>query len=194
MNVILNGQTVFLNDNLQISGASIISYLLEKSRISKLAAIERNYHIFYELLAGCSEEEQKRYCLQHPAERFHYLSQSECVAIPGVSDGQKFEGIKLAFMVLKMTPETMDGVFRTLSAILWLGNVSFAEDTTREIVHISDMETIMIISHLIGVEQSKLATVLTSRKITVRNDVTVVPLKPVQVCGNFGVYSITCDL
>ncbi|KAI2509367.1 hypothetical protein MHU86_5000 [Fragilaria crotonensis] len=40
----------------KIQGASISNYLLEKTRICTQIDGERNYHVFYQLLAGCSEE------------------------------------------------------------------------------------------------------------------------------------------
>lgn len=39
-----------------------------------LASVFRNYHVFYYLLAGTSEEERKAFHLKKP-EEYHYLSQ-----------------------------------------------------------------------------------------------------------------------
>ena len=55
-------------------GAKINEYLLEKSRIVTHAPEERNYHVFYELLAGLSEEQKQKYGLMS-AEKYFYLNQ-----------------------------------------------------------------------------------------------------------------------
>jgi len=41
-------------------GAEVITFLLERVRLIIQSAGERKYHIFYELLAGASEEEERR--------------------------------------------------------------------------------------------------------------------------------------
>jgi myosin-5 len=41
----------------RITGATIRTYLLEKVRLVRQALGERNYHCFYEIMAGCSRDE-----------------------------------------------------------------------------------------------------------------------------------------
>lgn len=57
-----------------ITGARITEYLLEKSRIVTQAHEERNYHVFYELLAGLPEERKAKYGLTS-ADKYFYLNQ-----------------------------------------------------------------------------------------------------------------------
>ena len=47
-----------------LSGASIQTYLLEKVRLVNQMPGERNYHIFYEILQGFSDEEFDKYFIE----------------------------------------------------------------------------------------------------------------------------------
>ncbi|KTG39999.1 hypothetical protein cypCar_00014932, partial [Cyprinus carpio] len=57
-----------------VVGTSLSKYLLEKSRIVFQAKEERNYHVFYELLAGMNEWDKQDLYLQG-AETYFYLNQ-----------------------------------------------------------------------------------------------------------------------
>lgn len=65
---------IHFNDKGTIEGARIEQYLLEKSRIVNQAHDERNYHIFYCMLAGLSDEERQKLDVRD-ATHYYYLTQ-----------------------------------------------------------------------------------------------------------------------
>ena len=70
----------FFKSYYSYSGAKINEYLLEKSRIVTHAPEERNYHVFYELLAGLSEDQKQKYGLMS-AEKYFYLNQVKMMTL-----------------------------------------------------------------------------------------------------------------
>jgi len=64
---------IHFNHHGVIEGAKIEQYLLEKSRIVSQSADERNYHIFYCILAGLSHEEKGKLELGD-ASQYRYLT------------------------------------------------------------------------------------------------------------------------
>ena len=52
------------NDRGRIQGAKVLTFGLDKSRLSRLTFEERTYHIFYQFLAGATPEERDRYGLE----------------------------------------------------------------------------------------------------------------------------------
>uniref|UniRef100_A0A183CYB6 Myosin motor domain-containing protein n=1 Tax=Gongylonema pulchrum TaxID=637853 RepID=A0A183CYB6_9BILA len=60
-------------ENGMVSGANVEIYLLEKSRIISQAVDERNYHVFYYLLNGATEEERTKHFLLQPTD-YNYLN------------------------------------------------------------------------------------------------------------------------
>lgn len=65
---------IHFNANGAIEGARIEQYLLEKSRIVSHAIEERNYHIFYCLVAGLNPQEKAELELMTAAD-YYYLAQ-----------------------------------------------------------------------------------------------------------------------
>uniref|UniRef100_A0A2P2M2P9 Uncharacterized protein MANES_16G086100 n=1 Tax=Rhizophora mucronata TaxID=61149 RepID=A0A2P2M2P9_RHIMU len=109
--------------NGRISGAAIRTYLLERSRVVQITDPERNYHCFYQLCA--SGRDAERYKLDHPS-HFHYLNQSKIYDLDGVSNAEEYIKTRRAMDIVGITHEDQESIFRTLAAILHLGNIEFS--------------------------------------------------------------------
>ncbi|KAF3694929.1 Unconventional myosin-X Unconventional myosin-10 [Channa argus] len=113
------------SQNGNIQGGCIIDYLLEKNRVVRQNPGERNYHIFYALLAGAYKEHRDMYLLSEGPESYHYLSQSGCVHDSSLNDKQLFNSVMEALKVMEFTEEEIRDVFKLLSAVLQMGNIEF---------------------------------------------------------------------
>ena len=171
----------------QISGSVIQDYLLEQSRLSFQARDERNYHVFYQLVAAAMESpELKTQFMLEPAKTFHYINQSGCYTLDDVSDVTKFDELRLAMQVLNIPTEISDGIFSVLSAILWIGNLTF-EETDKETCKLTknDQKIVPKIATLLGIQESQTARVCTIRQISVKGNITSIGLKLKEVNNYF---------
>ena len=89
---------IFIHQDGIITGAKITEYLLEKSRIVTHAPEERNYHVFYEMLAGLTEDQRQKFGLMS-AEKYFYLNQGGSCIIDGKSDKDDYQNLLSAMQV-----------------------------------------------------------------------------------------------
>ncbi|XP_047939592.1 myosin-17-like [Salvia hispanica] len=109
----------------RISGAAVRTYLLERSRVCQISDPERNYHCFY-LLCAAPPEEREKYKLGSP-ESFHYLNQSKCYKLDGVSDAEEYLATRRAMDIVGISEDEQEAIFRIVAAILHLGNIEFSK-------------------------------------------------------------------
>lgn len=109
-----------------ITGASIRNYLLEKTRITTQVDGERNYHIFYQLLAGSSQEEVTEWGLEGGISHFSYLGNRPPPSQTTKGrDAAELQETKECLKHLGVSQQQRVTLFAMTAAVLHLGNVQF---------------------------------------------------------------------
>uniref|UniRef100_A0A8C9VPP8 Myosin IXB n=1 Tax=Scleropages formosus TaxID=113540 RepID=A0A8C9VPP8_SCLFO len=155
-----------------VRGAVVEKYLLEKSRLVSREKNERNYHVFYYLLVGASEDERKEFKLLQPEDYF-YLKQIE----DEEDLRHDFERLQQAMEMVGFLPATKKQIFSVLSAILYLGNVTYRRKSTgrEEGLDVGPPEVLTTLSDLLKVKEEELVEALTKRKTVTANDKLILP-------------------
>lgn len=159
-----------------VRGAVVEKYLLEKSRLVSQEKDERNYHVFYYLLLGVSEEERREFQLKQPEDYF-YLNQHNLKIEDGEDLKHDFERLKQAMEMVGFLPATKKQIFSILSAILYLGNITYRKRATGrdEGLEVGPPEALDTLSQLLKVKREILVEVLTKRKTVTSNDKLILP-------------------
>src|SRR5690554_5933025 len=157
-----------------IIGAKIRTYLLERSRLNYQPENERNYHIFYQLVAGAPPSEKKELDLQS-IEQFHYLNQGGVPTISGVDDAAEFEITQRALLTIGISVQVQWDIFRLLAALIHIGNIQI---TGRTDAMISDDDPSLITaSRVLGVPLTEFKKWLVKKQIVTRSEKIVSSLR-----------------
>uniref|UniRef100_A0A6Q2XM50 Myosin IXb n=1 Tax=Esox lucius TaxID=8010 RepID=A0A6Q2XM50_ESOLU len=155
-----------------VRGAVIEKYLLEKCRLVFRDKSERNYHVFYYLLVGASPEEQTEFRLLQP-EDYAYLQQENLHLEDAEDLRHEFKKLHQAMEMVGFLPPTRNQIFSVLSAILYLGNVTYSQSEDGQRLKAGPEEILSTLSHLLKVKQELLVQALTERKQKTANDTLV---------------------
>nr|CAB3494351.1 unnamed protein product [Digitaria exilis] len=153
----------------RICGAMIQTFLLEKSRVVQSAVGERSYHIFYQLCAGAPASLKEKLNLKK-VDEYKYLKQSCCYSIAGVDDAQMFRTVAEAMNIVHISKEDQENVFAMVSAVLWLGDVSFTVIDNENHVEIVVDEASKTVAELLGCSIEDLNLALSKRHMKVNNE------------------------
>jgi len=152
-----------------ISGASIVSYLLEKSRVIKQAENERSFHIFYQLTAGANEEQKKKWHVQKQ-NTYNTLKNSNCYTVNGVDDAKDFADLTKSMEIMSFTSEEIQSVYGVIAGILQLGNIAI-EGGVGETSAINNKDALNWTSEILGLDAGKLELGITRPRIKAGNDI-----------------------
>lgn len=162
-----------------VQGAVVQKYLLEKSRIVSQGTYERNYHVFYYLLSGATEQERETLHLL-PAEKYHYLN-AKNLTLENCDEKYEFSRLKQSMEMVGFSPEKQRRLFMVLSAVLLLGNIEFYPKKSTyhhdESVQVRNLDVVHLISELLKVKYETLLAALTSKRVKASGETLIMQYK-----------------
>uniref|UniRef100_A0A673L4A0 Unconventional myosin-VI n=1 Tax=Sinocyclocheilus rhinocerous TaxID=307959 RepID=A0A673L4A0_9TELE len=182
---------IHFNEKNAVVGGFVSHYLLEKSRICMQGAEERNYHIFYRLCAGASEDIRNMLHLNSP-DNFRYLNRG-CTRYFANKDSDKqimqnrkspehgkvgamkdpllddlgdFNRMVVAMKKIGLDDTEKLNLFRVVAGVLHLGNIDFEETGSTSggcILKNQTSQTLEYCAELLGLDEDDLRVSLTTR-------------------------------
>lgn len=182
---------IHFNEKNCVVGGFVSHYLLEKSRICVQGKDERNYHIFYRLCAGASEDIRQKFHLNSP-DSFRYLNRgctrffanketdkqilqnrkspehlkSGPLKDPLLDDHGDFNRMCTAMKKIGLNDTEKLDLFRVVAGVLHLGNIDFEEAGNTSggcILKNKSSEALRNCAELLGLDEEDLRVSLTTR-------------------------------
>uniref|UniRef100_A0AAR2IWD6 Unconventional myosin-VI n=1 Tax=Pygocentrus nattereri TaxID=42514 RepID=A0AAR2IWD6_PYGNA len=182
---------IHFNEKNAVVGGFVSHYLLEKSRICMQGTDERNYHIFYRLCAGASEDIRNMLHLNSP-DSFRYLNRgctryfsskesdkqimqnrkspehvkAGALKDPLLDDLGDFNRMCVAMKKIGLDDTEKLNLFRVVAGVLHLGNIDFEETGSTSggcVLKNQSSQTLQHCAELLGLDQEDLRVSLTTR-------------------------------
>lgn len=159
---------IMFDEKTNIIGAKIRTYLLERSRLVFQPLKERNYHIFYQLVAGASDQEREDLNILR-TEQFEYLNQGQAPVIDGVDDKAEFEATKKSLATVGVTADQQSEIFKILAGLLHLGNVKITASRNDSVLAATE-PSLEKASAILGVDATEFARWIVKKQLITRGE------------------------
>ena len=169
-------------------GAKVQTYLLEKVRVGFHASGERNYHIFYQLLRGMTEDQKKRYGFHDGethglelANHYHMTGQGGAPQLREFTDEDGLKYTLRAMTALGWTEDKVEDVLKLVAGLIHLGQINFdatESEGGQEVSVIQDETVLQNAATMLDVDTDKLKAALTERLMITRGEGITIQLSP----------------
>lgn len=150
-------------------GGTIRTYLLDHGRVSKLTTHgERNFHIFYQLVAGANAEECSAWQIDRNSD-YRYLTKDLSGQGANEEDRWNFVALKGHFVAMNFDAQEMLLIFELLAGILHMGQIEFiaTSDNTGDGCKVSEqsIDSLDTAATLLGFDPDTMEKAMTGRTV-----------------------------
>ncbi|KZP20345.1 glycosyltransferase family 2 protein [Athelia psychrophila] len=171
------------SDRGRLTGIKTLDYYLERNRVCGAPNGERNFHIFYYLVAGASPEERQHLHLGDKT-TYRYLGARGVVAARqnGVrdDDANRFDQLKVALKAIGLSKRHVAQTCQLVAAILHLGNLEFMIDRGKneDAAVVRNTDILEIVAEFLGIQAHDLESALSYKTKLVKKELCTVFLDP----------------
>merc|ERR1719232_1147634 len=159
---------IWFNQAGKLSGADMVVYLLEKSRLTFQAELERCYHSFYNLMSDQVPDLKEKCILSNDIYDYWWVSQGK-VTVPSIDDKEDMMFADEAYDILGFTNEEKYNIYKLTAVVMHMGNLTkdFVPVGKEEQAEVKDETNAEKVAELCGIDKEWMITYFCKPKLKV---------------------------
>merc|ERR1712165_430274 len=159
---------IWFNQAGKLSGADMVTYLLEKSRLSFQASLERCYHAFYNIMSDQVPDCKEKCMLSDNIYDYWWVSQGK-VTVDSIDDKEDMGFADEAYDILGFSNEEKYNIYKLTAVVMHMGNLTkdFVPVGKEEQAEIKDEANADKVSTICGIDCEWMVTYFCKPKLKV---------------------------
>merc|ERR1719278_1681332 len=159
---------IWFNAGGKLSGADMVIYLLEKSRLTFQAPIERCYHAFYNIMSDQVPDCKAKCLLSDDIYDYWWVSQGK-TTVPSINDKEDMMFAHEAYDILGFSEEEKYNVYKLTAIVMHMGNMTkdFVPVGKEEQAEIKNDTNAQKVAELAGIDCEWMVTYFCKPKLKV---------------------------
>merc|ERR1712131_250609 len=159
---------IWFNQAGKLSGADMVVYLLEKSRLTFQAELERCYHSFYSLMSDQVPDLKEKCLLSNDVYDYWWVSQGK-TTVPSIDDKEDMMFADEAFGILGFTSDEKYNIYKLTAVVMHMGNLTkdFVPVGKEEQAEIKDDTNAVKVADICGIDAEWMITYFCKPKLKV---------------------------
>merc|ERR1712223_264350 len=159
---------IHFNASGKLSGADMVVYLLEKSRLTYQQPLERCYHSFYNIMSDAVPDLKAKCLLSNEILDYWWVSQGK-LTVPSIDDKEDMQFAHEAFVSLGFSEQQEYDVYRNTACMMHMGNMTkdFVPVGKEEQAEIKDDTNAQKVAELLGIDAEWMLTYFCKPKLKV---------------------------
>merc|ERR1712213_72601 len=159
---------IWFNQGGKLSGADMVTYLLEKSRLTFQATLERCYHAFYNIMSDQVPDLKEKAHLSDNIYDYWWVSQGK-VTVDSIDDKEDMMFANETFDILGFTNDEKYNCYKLTAVVMHMGNLTkdFVPVGKEEQAEIKDETNANKVADICGIDKEWMITYFCKPKLKV---------------------------